>query len=145
MSLNTLPGSGTASSQTPQLRMRSWTGWSHQAHRIQMRASRDNKFAASYELWRGVPDADDPNARPVRQKSVGGLSKSIDEAVDIALQLVRLHIAGLPAPGNRLVTSKVGATSNPTEFASSWGPNQQDDFMTYQPTMTCPLQPSVGA
>ena len=102
-----------------------------------------NQFAASYELWRGAPDTDDPNARPVRQKSVGGLSQNIDEAVDIALQLARLHIAGLPAPDNRLVAPKVDATSSPAEFASSWGPDQQGDFMTYQPTMACPLQPSV--
>lgn len=103
----------------------------------------DNLFAASYELWRGAPDADDPNARPLRQKSVGGLSESIDEAVDIALQLARLHIAGLPAPGNRLDSPKVDATSGPAELANSWGPDQQGDFMTYQPTMACPLQPSV--
>jgi hypothetical protein len=100
----------------------------------------DNQFAASYELWRGAPDADDSDARPVLQKSVGGLSESIDEAVDIALKLARLHIAGLAAPGKRFVTSKVDATSSPAEFASSWGPDQQDDFMIYQPTMACPLQ-----
>jgi hypothetical protein len=102
----------------------------------------DNQFAASYELWRGAPHADDPNAKPVRQKPVGGLSESIDEAVAIALQLARLHIAGLPAPGNRLVTPKVDATSSPAQFAKSWEADPQGDFMTYQPTMACPLQPS---
>jgi hypothetical protein len=105
----------------------------------------DHQFAASYELWRGAPDTDDPNARPARQKSVAGLWESIDEAVDIALKLARLHIVALPAPGSRLVRSKVDATHSTAEFASSWGPDQQNDSMTYQPTMNCPLQPSVRA
>ncbi len=106
----------------------------------------EDKFAASYELWRGAPAADDANARPVRQKSVAGLSESADEAVDIALQLARLRIAGLPASGDCLVTPHVDATSRLAQFAKSWEEaDPQDDFMTYQPTMACPLQASVSA
>jgi hypothetical protein len=101
----------------------------------------ENKFAASYELWRGAPAVDDANARPVRQKSVAGLSQSVDEAVDIALQLARIHIAGLPASGGCLVTPHVDATSRLAQFAKSWEEAEsQRDFVTYQPTMACPLQ-----
>jgi hypothetical protein len=101
----------------------------------------NTRFAASYELWRGAPEADDANAKPVRQKSVGGLSRSVDDAFDIALQLARLHIAGLPASGDCLVTPRVDAPSRLAQFAKSWEEaDSQRDFTTYQPTMACPLR-----
>lgn len=97
-----------------------------------------SKFAASYELWQGVPEANDANAKPVKQKSVGGFSRSVDDAFDLALQLARLHIASLLGPG---VTPHVNATSRLAQFAKSWEQaDSQRDFTTYQPTMACPLR-----
>jgi hypothetical protein len=98
------------------------------------------KFAASYRICRGVP-ADYSGASPAPHKSVAGLSASADEAFDIALQLARLHIAGLPALAADVVTRPVRATSSLAEFASSWGPDPQSDSraMTYQATIPCPL------
>ena len=105
----------------------------------------ENKFAASYELWRGAPAVDDANARPVRQKSVAGLSQSVDEAVDIALQLARLHMAGLPVRGECLVTPHADATPSLAQLTKSWEADPQGDFVAYQPTMACPLQASASA
>lgn len=105
----------------------------------------ENKFAASYELWRGAPAVADSNAKPVWQKSVAGLSVSVDEAVDIALQLALLHIACLRVRGDCRVTPHADATSSLAQFARSWEAGPQGDFVTYQPTMACPLQASVSA
>lgn len=100
--------------------------------------SGQNKFAASYELWLGVPEANDASAKPVKRKSVGGLSRSVDDAFDIALQLARLHITSLHGPR---VTPHVNATSRLAQFAKSWEEaSPPRDFTPYQPTMACPLR-----
>ena len=103
----------------------------------------EGRFSASYKLWRCTPQADDGSARPVRQKSVGGVWESVEEAVDIALQLARLHIAGLPVRGHRPITQHVDATPSLTQLAKSCEPDPQSDFVNYQPTMACPLEQSV--
>ncbi len=53
-------------------------------------------FLASYKICGAAP-ADYWSAVALRQKSVAGLLDSVDEAIDIAVQLARLQMAGLPA------------------------------------------------
>lgn len=105
-----------------------------------------SKFVASYRICRGAP-ADGSNASSVPRKSVAGASESIEEAFDIALQLARLHIAGLPALATGVVDRPVKTTSTTlAEFTRAWGPDPQPDSgsMTYHATMPCPLEPRAA-
>lgn len=108
---------------------------------VNVRDSEDGtKFSASYTICRGLSAED---SRQVLQKSVGGHSRTVDEATEIALQLARLQIAGLPELGARAATTRGEPASNLEAFRSSWDADPQCSprSIGYQPTMPCPLLP----
>lgn len=100
-------------------------------------------LSTSYKIEPQAP-VGDPKANPTIRRRVAGFTRSVEEALDIALELARLQLASLsssqvPAaaePENKSTTSLA-------EFAKSWGEDSERDFGlgTYQPTMPCPLQP----
>lgn len=100
------------------------------------------KFAASYTICHGS-SARDPEVSQMIRKNVGGHSGSIEEATEIALQLARLQIAGLPARGTRATTTRVEPTSALKAFRTSWDADPQCSPrpIAYPRTMPCPLVP----
>lgn len=99
-------------------------------------------LSTSYKVQPQGP-AGASKSNPTIQRRVAGLSRSIEEALDIALQLARLQLAGLPNRVPATAESEKKSTTTLAEFAKSWGEDSERDFgpATYQSTMPCPLQP----
>lgn len=98
-------------------------------------------LSTSYKIQPQAP-AGDPKSSPTIQRRVGGLSRSIEEALDIALQLARLQLAGLASRAPVAAEPKRKTATTLAEFAKSWGDDERDfGHATYQPTMPCPLLP----
>lgn len=87
--------------------------------------------------------AGDSKANPTIQRRVAGFTRSIEEALEIALQLARLQLAGLPSRVQATAEPEKKSTTTLAEFAKSWGKDSERDFgaAIYQATMPCPLQP----
>lgn len=99
-------------------------------------------LSTSYEIQPQAL-AGDSKANPTIQRRVAGLSRSIEEALDIALQLARLQLAGLPSRVLATAEPEKRSTTTLAEFAKSWCEDAEHDFgpAAYQATMPCPLQP----
>ena len=110
---------------------------------VRVTEARDAKgyLSTSYKI-QPQPLAGDSKANPTIQRQVAGLSRSIEEALDIALQLARLQLAGLPSRVPVAVEPEKKGSTTLAEFAKSWGEDERDfGSATYQPTMPCPLEP----
>jgi hypothetical protein len=99
-------------------------------------------LSTSYRIQPQAP-AGDSKSNPTIQRRVAGLFRSVEEALDIALQLARLQLAGLPSRVAGTAEPEKKSTTTLAEFAKSWGEDAEYDFTPagYQATMPCPLQP----
>ena len=99
-------------------------------------------LSTSYKIQPQAP-AGESKANPTIQRRVAGLSRSIEEALDIALQLARLQLAGLPSRIEATAEPEKKSTTTLAEFAKSWGEDSGRDFgaAAYQATMPSPLAP----
>jgi hypothetical protein len=103
----------------------------------------DGKFRASYKVCASAP-ADYRSAAPLRHRRLSGLSDTPIEAIEIAEQLVRLHIARLEDEDEARAAAKLPRVLV-ADFDSSMSdetPGQRLDRL-YAPTELGPLYMSV--
>ena len=106
-------------------------------------SQREGSFSASYKMCRDPNDVD-CKGKAVIERQVAGFSSSIDEGFAIALQLARLHAAGLHSRVAGIAKLERQTTSALANFAGAWGEDREFAPLTYQPTMPCPLQPMAS-
>lgn len=90
------------------------------------------EFVAEYEIYSRVPD-DVARLAPLLKKRVEGLSSTVQDASQIAVQLARLQIANLPS---RDSCSGSGSEPKSPEFHTA--------APFYPATIPCPLLPVAG-
>jgi hypothetical protein len=100
------------------------------------------KFSASYRIC--ADGQSEAQAGALVQKRVGGLWGSIDEACDIAVQLARLHLAGLRGRVAEAAVPETKPKTSLAEFAKSWCEDEHESPpLSYEPTLPSPLQPNL--